>query len=36
MFKSVESLCVEYEESGAIQDDWKDGLEDYLDNNINS
>ena len=36
MFKSVESLCVEYEESGAIQDDWKDGLEDYIDNNINS
>ena len=35
MFKKVESLCVEYDEAGMIQEDWKDGLEDYIDNYLN-
>ena len=30
MFGSVQKLCATYEAEGCINEDWKDGLEDYI------
>ena len=34
MFSKVSNLCTSYDEENRISDDWKDGLEDYINENM--